>query len=146
MDNILDKVKNTRILAAIGIACMALGTMFAYVKVEFFGFSESLSLWGYWEGKIVMLLAIANLLLIFKDMVEKYVPSLFKTSLGKKLADVNNPKLSLIPTILAVVLAIYLHGQLDIDSDYMSYGLGFYSLWLGAISLVAHAIVYKGNK
>ena len=143
MNNILEKCKNTRILATIGVVGLILGTIMTYVEFSLWGYTESISLWGYWEGKIVLLLALANLLLIFRDIVEKYIPSLFNTSFGKKIANIKNPKASLVPTILAVVFAIYLHGKLDIDSEYASYGLGFYSLWVGCISLVAYAILHK---
>ena len=143
MNNILEKYKNTRILATIGIVGLVLGTMLTYVEFSLWGYTQPISLWGYWEGKIVLLLALANGLLIFKDIVEKYIPSLFNTSLGKKLANIKNPKASLVPTILAVAFAVYLHMHLDIDTNYASYGLGFYSLWVGAISLVAYAILHK---
>lgn len=143
MNNILEKCKNTRILATIGIVGLILGTMLTYVKFSLWGYSQSVSLWGYWEGKIVLILALANGLLIFRDMVEKYVPSLFNTGFGKKLANITNPKASLVPTALAVIFTIYLHSTLDISSEYASYGLGFYSLWVGAISLVAYAILHK---
>lgn len=145
MENILDKIKNTRILAVIGLVCMVLGTIFAYIKISIFGYSNTISLWGYWEGKIVLLLVIANLIFIFKDFVEKYIPSLFNTSIGRKIKDINNPKASLVPTILSAVFAVYLHTKLDVSSEYMSWGLGFYALWLGVICLVAYAIVHKNN-
>lgn len=143
MNDIVDKMKNTRILAAIGIACLISGTIFSYVSYTIFGYSYSISLWDYWEGKIILLLAVANLLFIFKDFVEKYIPSLFKTDIGKKIAERNNPKDSLIPTILAVAFALYLHLKLDIGFE--NYSLGFYLLWLGAISLVAYAILHKNK-
>ena len=145
MNNILEKCKNTRILATIGISGLILGTMLTYVKFSILGYSQPISLWGYWEGKIVLLLALANFLLIFRDIVEKYIPSLFKTNFGRKLANITNPKASLVPTILAVIFTIYLHNTLDINTEYASYGLGFYSLWVGAISLVAYAFLHKGN-
>lgn len=143
MNNFLEKCKNTKLLAIIGVAGLILGTMMDYIKISVFGFTESLSLWGYWEGKIVLLLAIANTLFIFKDWVEKYIPALFNTNIGKKIANITNPKASLVPTILSVIFMFYLHNRLDIDSEYTSYGLGFYLLWIGAISLVAYAILYK---
>lgn len=145
MNKFLEKCKNTRLLALIGIVGLILGTMMDYIKISVFGFTESLSLWGYWEGKIVLLLAIANTLFIFKDWVEKYIPALFNTNIGKKIANITNPKASLVPTILAVIFMLYLHNRLNIDSEYTSYGLGFYLLWIGAISLVAYAILHKGN-
>lgn len=143
MNTIIDKCKNTRLLAGIGIAGLILGTMFSYVSYSIWGYSYSISLWDYWEGKIILLIAIANLMFIFKDVVEKYIPSLFKTSLGSKIANINNPKASLVPTFLAAAFAIYL--TLELDVEFSSYSLGFYSLWLGVICLVAYAILHKNN-
>lgn len=82
MNNIIEKCKTTRILGSIGIICLILGTIMPYVRYNIWGFTYSISLWGYWEGKIIMLLAIANLLFIFKDFIEKYIPSLFNTNIG----------------------------------------------------------------
>ena len=108
MNNVLDKLKNTRLLAGIGVACMILGTMFSYVSYDIFGYSYDIALWDYLEGKIILLIAIANLLFIFKDLVEKYIPSLFDTTLGKKIKNINNPKASLVPTFLGAAFALYL--------------------------------------
>lgn len=143
MNNVLDKLKNTRLLAGIGVACMILGTMFSYVSYNIWGYSYDISLWDYWEGKIILLIAVANLLFIFKDFVEKYIPSLFNTSIGKKIKDINNPKASLVPTILGAIFAVYLTSKLDVS--FSNYSLGFYSLWIGVICLVAYAIIHKNN-
>lgn len=141
MNNIIEKVKNTRILATIGIAGLILGTIFPYVSYSFFGSSVNISMWNYWEGKIVLILAIANLLFIFKDFVGKYIPSLFNTNIGKKIADIDNPKVSLVPTILAVVFVVYL--QIRLDIGFGNYGIGFYLLWIGIIALLAYAFLHR---
>ena len=144
MEKILEKLRKTRVLAAIGVASLILGTMFTYVKYSFWGYNYSISLWGYWEGKVVLFLAVANLLLIFKDYVEKYVPGLFKTDWGQKIMEIRNPRASLIPTFLSVAFTFYLHTTLHIEIDeYTKYGLGFYLLWIGAICLVAYAFLRK---
>lgn len=141
MNNIIEKMKNTRILATIGIAGLILGTIFPYVSYSFFGSSVNISMWNYWEGKIVLILAIANLLFIFKDFVGKYIPSLFNTNIGKKIADIDNPKVSLVPTILAVVFVVYL--QIRLDIGFGNYGIGFYLLWIGIIALLAYAFLHR---
>lgn len=142
MNNIIEKCKSTRILAAIGIAGLVLGTITPYVKYNIFGYKYSISLWGYWEGKIIMVLALANLLFIFKDLVEKYVPFLFNNWVGRKVQDCDNPKFSLIPTVLVAIFAIYETSVLGIDS-FKYYNLGFYTMWIGVISLVAYAFLHK---
>jgi len=143
MNNVLDKMKNTRLLAGIGVACMILGTMFSYVSYDVFGYNYDIALWDYLEGKIILIIAIANLLFIFKDFVEKYIPSLFNTGIGKKIKDINNPKASLVPTFLGAAFAIYL--TLKLDVSFSNYSLGFYSMWVGVICLVAYAILHKNN-
>lgn len=113
-------------------------------KVFSFGYSiYSISLLKYWPGKLIFVLVIANALFLFKDLIEKYIPTLFNNDLGKKISQINNPKLSLIPTILVAAFAIYLHIHLDLDSSYVTYSLGFYSLWLGIICLVLYAVFHK---
>ena len=143
MNNIIEKMKTTKILAVIGIVGLILGTMFPYVSYSVFESSVGISMWNYWEGKIVLTLAIANLIFIFKDFVEKYIPSLFNTNIGQKIADINNPKASLVPTVIALIFALYLHFKLDVD--WGNYSIGFYLLWLGVIALVAYAFLYKSN-
>lgn len=143
MNDILDKLKNTRILAAIGIAGLILGTIFSYVSYTIWGYTYHISLWNYLEGKIILIIAVANLLFIFKDLVEKYIPSLFNTGIGKKIAEINSPKASLIPTIIAAGFALYLTIKLDVE--FSRYSLGFYVLWIGVICLVAYAILHKND-
>ena len=142
MNDIIEKMKTTRILAVIGIVGLVFGTIMPYVKYSFLGYRYSISLWGYWEGKVIMLLAIANLLFIFKDLVEKYAPFLFNSSIGKKIQDCDNPKFSLIPTALSAIFAIYLTSILGIDS-FKYYNIGFYALWIGTISLIAYAVMHR---
>ncbi len=137
MKNIIEKLKTTRILAAIGVAGLIIGTVTPFLSYSFF----SRSLWHYWEGKIVMLLAIANLLFIFKDIVEKYIPSLFNTKIGRKIQNLNNAKYSLIPTILSAILIVYL--SITVEFNFNIMGIGFYILWIGVICLVAYAILNR---
>lgn len=142
MNNIIEKCKSTRILGAIGIIGLLLGTITPYVKYSIFGYKYSISLWSYWEGKVILVLALANLLFIFKDLVEKYIPFLFNNPLGQKIQDCENPKLSLIPTVLAAIFAIYVTSILGIES-FKYYNIGFYSMWIGTISLIAYAFLHK---
>lgn len=139
----MEVIKNKKILALIGIIMLLLGTFLPYFTVSIFGYSQSISLWGYWEGKIVLALTLANALFIFKDWIEQYVPQLFNNNVGRLVEKANNPKFSLIPTILITCFAIYMIINIDVDSEYIKYGLGFYLLWVGIISLIGHAIFYK---
>ena len=142
MNNIIEKCKTTRILGGIGIVGLILGTLMPYVKYDIFGYSYSISLWGYWEGKVILLLALANVLFIFRDWVEKYTPFLFNNGIGRRIQDCENPKYSLIPTVLAAIFAIYVTSILGIDT-FEYYNIGFYSMWIGTISLVIYAFLHK---
>lgn len=139
MDKVKDKVMNTKILAVIGIACMILGTFFAYIT--FWGLS--ISLLKYWEGYVIIIMAIANALIIFQTYAEKYMPKIFRGKFGQFLASIENQKVSLIPTAIVAILVIYLHTT--VKSSYISYGFGFYLELIGIISLVAYPFVYKGE-
>jgi len=141
----MEAIRNKRILALIGIISLVLGTLLPYYTFSFWGYTESISLWGYWEGKVVLSLIVANALFIFKDWLEQYVPQVFNSGIGRKIANVDNPKLSLIPTILIIAFVIYLYNTLEVDSEFIKNGIGFYLLWIGVIALVGHAIFYKGN-
>ena len=144
MKDIIEKCKTTRILAIIGIVGLFLGVIVPYVKMDLYIYEYTITLWEYWEGKVIMILVIANLLFIFKDIIEKYVPALFNSALGQKIRDCKNPKVSLIPTILIVIFAIYLTSTLGIDS-FKYYSIGFYLMWIGTISLVAYAFLHKNG-
>ena len=138
----MEIIKNKRILAVIGLVCLLFGTFLPYYTFSFFGITESISLWGYWEGKVVLILTIANTIFIFKDLIRKFIPQLLNSGIGR-MAEKSGAKLSLIPTILIAGFVIYLFFRLDIDSEYLKYGLGFYLLWIGIVALVAHAIFYR---
>ena len=90
----MEVIKNKKILALIGIIMLLLGTFLPYFTVSIFGYSQSISLWGYWEGKIVLALTLANALFIFKDWIEQYVPQLFNNNVGRLVEKANNPKFS----------------------------------------------------
>lgn len=137
----MEKLRNTRILGAIGIIALFLGVILPYYQINLFGYSYKITLWGYLEGKIVMILAVANFLFIFKDLIEKYVPQMFNSNLGRKIQNAN-PKFSIIPTILIVAFVVILFFRLDIDTT-LNHGLGFYTLWFGVICLILHTFIYK---
>lgn len=144
MEKVMEMVKTKRILAIIGIVGLFLGTVMPYYKFSFLGISKTIALWGYLEGKIMFVLILALALFIFKDYIEKYVPQLFNNGVGKIVKKLDNPKFSLIPTALVIILAIYVSTLVE-TSDYIKFGLGFYMLWLGGIAMVLHAIFYKGE-
>lgn len=140
----MEVLKNKRILAVIGIVCLILGLILPYYYFSAFGFSYSTSLWGYLEGKIILVLTLVNALFIFKDFIEKFAPKLFKSNIGQKIANVKNPKLSLIPLVLIIIFVFYLNSQM-IQYVSLKKGIGFYLLWVGIIAMGAHGLIYKGS-
>ena len=141
----MELLRNKRLLALIGIICLVLGTMLPYFTFKLWCYTTSLSLWKYWEGKVILGLAIVNALFIFKDYIQKYAPQLFQSEVGKKIEQLNS-KLSIVPVILVVLFIIILNARLDIASSYLKHGFGFYVLWIGIIALVLHVFLYKGQE
>lgn len=144
MEIVMEKIKKTKILALIGIIGLILGTLLPYLKVEVFGYSKSLSLWGYWEGKIIIILAVLNTMFIFKEYVKQYAPQMFNSPFGKWVENAND-KMSLIPTLLSAAFAVYLYIELEEVRSFAKYGIGFYVVWASIVCLVAFSFLYKGN-
>ena len=139
----LEQLKKKRYLGAAGLILLFLGTILPYYQYSFLGYSIKLSLYKYLEGKIVIVLIVANLLFIFKDLVEKYVPQMFNSNMGIRIKNAN-PKLAIVPTILIAVFVIILFLRVDLGTA-LKHGLGFFSLWLGVICLVLHSFLYKNS-
>ena len=141
----MEMLKNKKVLGLVGIISLVIGTFLPYFKISLWGYSKTIPLWGYWEGKIVLALTLANALYIFKDWIKTYIPQLFENNIGRIIEKNNNPKLSLIPTILIACFAGYLLINIETDSEFIKHGLGFYVIWIGVFSLIGHALIYKGN-
>lgn len=137
----LEQLKNKRYLGALGLILLFLGTILPYYQYSFLGYSIKICLYKYLEGKIVMALIVADLLFIFKDLVEKYVPQMFNSNIGSKIKNAN-PRLSIVVTILIVVFVVILFLRLDFGTS-LKHGLGFFTLWLGVVCLVLHSFIYK---
>ena len=120
----MSKIRNTIIIGVIGLVLTFLGIILPYFTISVFGYGTSISLFGYWEGKVILVLLLASLLFICKDYIEKFLPQLFDSGLGSKIKDAN-PKFVLIPTILMAVFAIWLFFSIEIDMTYIKYGIGF---------------------
>ena len=150
MEKVLEELKNKRILALVGIIFMFLGNILPYliISVSFFGYSSSssFSLWYFVEGKILLFLTIAHLAFLFKDFIGKYIPEKFQNNMVKKIMNLNNPKLSTIPTAITILLMVILHFRIvQQGAGFIKYGVGFYFLLIGVICLIAHSFVYKGK-
>lgn len=140
----MDYIKNKRIIALAGLACLLLGVFLAYYKVSLLGFSQSVSLIQAWQGIIILIITIITALFIFKDYVKKIVPKLFNTSFGKKLEKVND-KLVLAPVVLIIITLLTAGGDFGSVKSLVSHGLGFYLSWLGVLLVIAHVFTYKND-
>ena len=145
MNKIIEKITKTRILAAIGLGCAFLGIIFPYAKSKILILEANISLWSCWEGKIMVLLLLVNLIIIFKDYVKKYIPKLYDNNIGKKILELDNIKVSLIPTTILIFLALLSFSGLNLNSSYVTLQLGCFLFWLGAISLASFGFLYKSN-
>ena len=143
----MEKLKNTRILGIVGLSIMLIATFLPYISASVLGITSSVSLFGYWQGKVTLFVIFANILFVFKDYVKKYVPQLFEKGIGKSIENAK-PIFSLIPTGISVLLNIVLILQVTSSNSKYTYidvgfGIGFYVMLLGIASMIAYAILYK---
>lgn len=149
MDKFMEKIKGTKILGIIGNLILAVAVFLPVltVSVSLFGISQSQSIsYIQGDGIFVLILAIVNLLIIFADKLSE------KFAFMKKLS---NQKFTLIPTAIIVILLIVLIsgkssaiGQLGSYASLanISYGIGFWLLWIGAVISAIYPFLYKGNE
>ena len=146
LNKFLNLSKNTRFLAVVGLSCSFLCIFLTYVKYTVLGLAVKIKLIDFFEGKLMILLILLNLMFIFKDYVKKYLPKLFENNIGRKIYDINDQRWILIPVALTVIFAFVVKGETKTEFLNIVYGLGFYLMWLGVISLVAFAFMYKNEK
>jgi len=139
--DIIEKLKNSRMLAVIGLAAITLALFLPYITITVYD-SISLSLIEYTEGKIVMIFIIFHAVVIFQDYIKKYVPR-FHTSGFNRIQDMDDSNLMLIAASLTVAYAIFLYFQIDVDTAFVNYGIGFWMLWIGILCLMIHAVLHK---
>ena len=142
-------VEGSEILGIIGNLILAVAVFLPVltVSVSLFGISQSQSIsYIQGDGIFVLILAIVNLLIIFADKLSE------KVAFMKKLS---NQKFTLIPTAIIVILLIVLIsgkssaiGQLGSYASLanISYGIGFWLLWIGAVISAIYPFLYKGNE
>lgn len=145
MDKFMEKLKTTKILGIVGNIILAVAVFLPLmtVSVSFLGISQSQSM-SYIEGDgvFVLILAIINLVLIFADKISD------KVAFFKKLI---NPKITLIPTALILIILIVLttNGASSLGAyaslANISFGIGYWLLWIGVIASAAYPFLYKEN-
>ena len=141
MNKVMSLVKEKKYLGMIGNALLIIGVFlpFVTVTVSLFGISQSQSIsYIQGDGIFVLILAAISLLMIFAD---KLAP---KVAFFAKLV---NPKLTLIPTVISVLLLIIdVSNSSGAASTYsslasVSLGFGFWIMVIGVIALVAKYVV-----
>lgn len=144
MDNFLEKIKTTRILAIVGIIALILGAIVPYVDLGIISFS----LWNSWAGIIILLLVILDALYIFRDLLKKYISSIFNNAFMSKIENINERICSLVITGLIAIFVIYLTINLrstGLHFTFKYYSIGFYLTWLGLICLVAYTFLHNNK-
>ncbi len=142
----MEILRKKRYVALGGLLIAFIGLFLPFFKIEVLWVKETITLIKYWEGIVTLVLLIAITLFIFRDFIEKYIPSVQKTPFGGFISKLN-PKLVLVPIILIVLLILYLtihsNKELSMYKEYIKFGAGFYMIWIGAVLLVAHVFLYK---
>lgn len=142
VNTLVNKLKYTRLLAGFGLATMILGIILPYIKYTTILGTLKISLWESWKGKIVLVLLIANAIFLFKDYIEKYIPSLANVPVWKKISELKY-QYAMVPSLIAAVFVILITMNLDIS--FGLYNIGFYIFWLGLICIVIYLIINKGK-
>lgn len=142
-NDILEKIKTTKILGIIGLVITYIGLMVPFVNVEIFG-SDTVSAYmeTYDNGKGVMLLWLLTIVIMFSNVIAAGWPK------GEKfLSYLKNQKLVLIPCIISAIVLIATTVCLADDFDDFDYSLypGYFLSWIGIIVTAAYAILYKGK-
>lgn len=141
----MEKLRTTKILGIVGTILVAVSVFLPVITSNFS--SDTANLMNLTEahsgatntGVWVLILAIVNCVIIFADKLSATVPVLEKVS---------NQKFTLIPTIVAAVLAfVGINSIMSIPmaSLAVSYGFGFWTLIVGFVALVVYPFLYKGE-
>ena len=137
MNNVMDKLKNTKLLGIIGNALVLVGTFLPMYTISLFGISKSVSfIQG--EGVFVTILTVISLLIIFADKLSDKVPFFEKLT---------NQKLTLVTSAISAIVLIITVSRVS-GTGYgslFSFGFGFYLLIIGLIAAVAYPLLYKGE-
>lgn len=147
-NTILDKMKNTRILAIIALVLLYGGLMLPFVGIEYGDEAATASFVDdqlYDNGKGLMLLWLVSVALVFSDIIAA------NWKKGSKIfSKLTNPKILLIPVIIILIVLIITQvnffDDYDWYDDYIYLYPGYYLNWLGMIAMTAYAFLYKGNK
>lgn len=147
---ILAKMKETRILAIIGLVLLYAGLMMPMFGIESGSSATTASFVdAYDNGKGASLLVVLSAILIFSDIIAA------NWKKGEKVfSKLTNRKLLLIPVIIFAIILIVTQVKFfnDIDdsffydSDDVYLYPGYFINWLGMIALVAYVFLYKGKE
>lgn len=133
----MEKLKTTKILGAVGAILLIIGNFFPFMTIKFFGKRSINFIDG--DGVFTLILGIIALLLIFIDLIIAKIPE------GKAnfLYKLRNPKWLLVPGILSAIIILVDSGDVF---ELGSPGFGFWLLVIGAVAVIAHAFIYKGDQ
>lgn len=148
MDQVKDKVMNTKILGIVGAILTIIGVFlpFATVTASLFGYSASQSVsFIEGDGVFVLILSIIALVMIFANLIA----SKLNGGIANFFKKLINPKLTLIPTIISAIILIIDMSNADsvvgqtAGLATVSFGAGVWIMWIGLIATAAYPFVYK---
>lgn len=139
-NKVINFMKNSKLLGIIGAALVIIGVFLPLVKAEIWFLSESIS-YIKGDGIFPLILSVITLIMIFADVIAQKVESL--SNIFNKIS---NPKLTLIPTIISIVIIITMMVDFSENSGYITYQIGFYTIWLGLILSLLYGIFYKKSE
>jgi hypothetical protein len=138
----MENLRSKKVIAYLGLICLFLGTILPCYEITMMFYSQKIILLDYSEGLISILLIIITLLFICRNILEKKLPKIFKSNLGKYIKRLNE-KVILFPTFLIIVLDLHYFNGITVSSKYISYLNGYYLLLIGSILILIHAFFYK---
>lgn len=136
-DKSINFMKTSNLLGIIGAVLVIIGVFLPLIKIKVWFVSESVS-YIKGDGIFLLILSVITLVMIFADLIAKK----FEAA-SNILSKVSNPKLTLIPTVISLIFMIRMIIEYGEYSDYASYQIGFYVIWLGLILSALYGIFYK---
>ena len=151
----MEVLKTKKYLGIAGVVILFLSVFFPFFVVQYGSFKEGVSLIKGWEGYVLVLMAIASAMIIFRDVLEEKLPQIYNTGFGSQVKSWGEKGLfapiafSILDVVITCVrveakLKAYSYGFIDL-SKYVKYGFGFWAAVIGIVLLIGYAVLYKGE-
>ena len=157
----MNTLKNKKYLGIAGAAMIFFSIFFPFISVKVAGYSIGkmpafIKSWGGW---VLLLMSVASVMIMFRKELEEKIPQIYKTSFGAKVQSWGEKGLFVPTGITALILFFvivnkrffykvtipFFGGEINVNK-YGSVSTGFWFAVIGLALLVAHAIIYEGDK